>query len=347
MLSPQETELSATFHNILRKLRVFSLALLTCVFSVTGNAEQTFFHKEETATGYNMQYRWKDHSGVERELSFSLQKNKLVKRHKKNRNYRPEIAQRYVYIEMQKMAQKISPREARVRLVPRGKELQIQVKSQSPETTQKWLDNLTSEREAALDRYLHSHYYARYESPYGQIGVKPDHLRYIDESIRSVLPASQAIYEQIPSDSTPRSYVNLLLSWLQSIPYSTLENRITSNGSGFLPPSEVLINNIGDCDSKAALMAAMLRSLLPNLNMALVYLPNHALLGATLPNFEDEESIKDVNGAKYLLLDPTGPALMKLGRVSESTENFVASAMYKIEGLAPLATSQAATVNKQ
>lgn len=295
-------------------------------------AEQTYFHKNETATSIEMQYRWQDYFGTHRSLNFELDKTKIAKQHKSNRVYRPEIAQRYVYIELQRAAQKIHPKEARVKFTPRGNELQIKVTSSSDEIVNKWMTELTNTRETAFAQYLSDNYYSRYESPYGQRGVKPDHVRFVNESVTALLPAAQALYEQLDEDSTSRTYVNFILSWVQSIPYNTLEDRMTSNGSGYLPPSEVIITNQGDCDSKTALTAALLRSLLPNLHMAVVYLPNHALLGANLPHFDEETVIND-QGIDYLLLDPTGPRLMKIGEVSDENARFINGEMYRLEKL--------------
>ena len=314
------------------KSLIFTLGLWSLFAAPNVRAEQTYFDKNETAKSIEMQYRWKDYSGTHRSLSFELDKSKITKRPKTSRGYRPEIAQRYVYIELQRAAQKINPKEARVNFIRRGEEWSIEVRSDSDEIRTKWLNELRKTRESAFQQYLSDNYYSRYESPYGQRGVKPDHTRFVSESMAALLPAAQALYEQLDEDSTSRAYVNLILSWVQSIPYSMLKDRITSNGSGYLPPSEVVITNQGDCDSKAILTAALLRSLLPNLDMVVVYLPNHALLAANLPHFEEESKIS-VQGIEYLLLDPTGPALMKIGQISENTARFINGKLYRLEKL--------------
>ena len=301
-------------------------------FCVPGHAAQTYFHKEETNDSIDLRYRWQDYFGTHRSLAFRLNKSDIAKQNKQNKVFRPEIAQRYVFMELQRKAQKINPKEARVQFIPRRDELQIKVKSRSQQMVDKWMGELAIEREAAFNRYLEMNYYSRYESPFGQIGVKPDHIRFINEAVTALLPASQALYELMDEDSTSRAYVNMILSWVQSIPYNALEDRMTSNGAGYIPPSEVLLTNKGDCDSKAALTAALLRSLLPNLHMTLVFLPEHALLGANLPHFDGEEKVSD-GGMDYLLLDPTGPSLMKVGEVSDETARYISNDMFRLEKL--------------
>lgn len=307
-----------------------SLAAMNLCLSLPVEAAQDYFHKEETPTEIAMQYRWQDNFGTRRNISFKLDRNKLAAQKKINKAYRPEIAQRYVFIALQRAAQKIDPKEARVRFFNRGSDTTFDITSRSNEIVNKWMNELANVKESAFVEFLQMNYYDRYESPYGQKGVKPDHKRFVAENITALLPAAQAIYEQLDEDSTSRAYVNLMLSWIQSIPYNALQDRMTSNGAGFLSPTDVITSNIGDCDSKTVLLASMLRSLLPNLNMTIVYLPEHALLGANLPFFEGEETVKEA-GLEYLLLDPTGPSLMKVGEVSGDTTRFIANNMYRLD----------------
>lgn len=310
----------------------FLLSSLCLSVAMQVRAEQSYFDINETPTGIEMKYRWEDYYGTQRNLEFVLDKKTISEQYSTNLIYRPEIAQRFVFIELQRAAQKINPKEARVKFMRRGSDVSFQVSSRSNDLVNKWMNELNIAKESAFDRYLAENYYSRYESPYGQKGVKPDHKRFVSESVTALLPAAQALYEQLDEDSTSRAYVNVILSWVQSIPYNTLENRLTSNGAGYLPPSEVILTNKGDCDSKTALTAALLRSLLPNLHMAIIYLPEHALLGANLPYVEGEEKIID-GGIDYLLLDPTGPRLMKVGEISDKNARYIAGEMYRMEKL--------------
>ena len=97
-----------------------------------------------------------------------------------------------------------------------------------------------------------------------------------------------------------------------------------------MSPAEVLINNIGDCDSKATMMATVLRSVLPGVSQAIVYLPGHAMLAANISRRDAEHSI-ELGGMRYLLLEPTGPALMPLGEIGDKSASNIASGMYSFE----------------
>lgn len=291
---------------------------------------QRMFNKSNSADSVDLSYEWLTHSQQPVKLAFSIPKDKLSSQFKSQKNYMPDIAQRHVYIELMKEAQKVNPKEARVKIVKLAKNYKISVSSHSPEMLQKWQANMANKQQQAFDQYLEDNYYIRFKTHLGQEGVKPDHVRYLVESRDLVLPAAQAIYDKMEPGSDSRDYVNLLMSWIQSIPYNELEDRLVSNGSGYFSPVEVLTNNLGDCDSKTTLAASLMRSLLPNLPMVLIFLPDHALLGANLAHRSNEQTLK-IDGVDYLLMEPTGPALMKIGSLSDKSMSDIASGMYTSE----------------
>ena len=145
-----------------------------------------------------------------------------------------------------------------------------------------------------------------------------------------MIPVAQALFEKVGPNQESKDYVNLMLSFIQSIPYNELVEKSVSRGSGYLSPVEVLTSNIGDCDSKATLAAAVLKSLLPRLSIAIIYIPGHALLAANLPRSDLERTI-DIDGMQYVLLEPTGPALMIAGKIGDKSEKDISSGMYTYE----------------
>jgi hypothetical protein len=291
-------------------------------------AEQLAFNKSKQNKEMYFNYTWSDHQEQTQNIAFALPLRQLNKQtHKK---FIPDLAQQYVYIELHKAARKIDPREARVQIQHRGQDIRIQVTSRSDKLIDKWQRSMNQSQEKALDQYLQDNYYSHFRSHLGQKAVKPDHLRYISENKAALLPIAQAVYEKLPTNSETRVYVNLVLSWVQSIPYNELKNRLTSNGAGYLPPLSVVANNHGDCDSKTVLMASLVRSLLPNVKMSMVFLPNHALLGIVLP-FRTNEQTLDIDGLDYLLMEPTGPAKIPLGEIANRSASDIAGNMYSIE----------------
>jgi hypothetical protein len=293
-----------------------------------GNSEQVRFNKAKQNADMAFNYSWSNHQQQTVDLSFSLPLKFINKQ--KHKRFIAELAQQYVYIELHKAARKIDPREARVQIQHRGQDIIVQVTSRSDNLLNKWQRSMTLSQDKALDQYLEGNYYSHFRSHLGQKAVKPDHLRYIKENKSNLLPIAQAVYDKLPSNSETRAYVNLVLSWVQSIPYNTLENRLTSNGAGYLPPLSVVANNQGDCDSKTVLMASLIRSLLPEVKMTMIYLPGHALLGVVLPFRTNEQTI-DIDGLDYLLMEPTGPAKIPLGEISNSSARDIAGNMFSLE----------------
>jgi hypothetical protein len=291
---------------------------------------QEKFEKTYSTNNIELGYQWRDHFNASRNINFTLPKDKVQDQYRSVKKYMPEIVQRYVYIELMKKAQKIDPREASVRIKKVGKDFNIIVSSQSPEMLEKWRATMLSNRQDAFSEYLEENYYTKYQNHLGQIGIKPDHLRYLRESRELLMPVAQAFFEELGTGGDTRDYVGLLLSWIQSIPYNVLEDRLISNGAGYSSPVEVLTTNLGDCDSKTTLAAALMRALFPNLKMAILYLPNHALLAANLANKETDEYI-EIDGYKYVLLEPTGPALLTVGDIDHKSSVDIASGMYSIE----------------
>jgi hypothetical protein len=296
----------------------------------SSQAQQQSFNQQKLAEATEYSYTWQDSNAQTQSLKFSLPSIQLNQ--PLQRKFVANMAQQYVYIELHKAARAIDPRQASVDIKRQGKNIQVEVTSRSQELANRWQKTMEKSQTQAFDRYLYEHYFTRFTSFMGEEAVKPDHLRYIDENKIPLLPVAQSIYDMLPIGSESRAYVNLLLSWVQSIPYNNLENRLTSNGAGYLPPLAVITNNQGDCDSKAVLMASLIRSLLPEVKMVLVYLPNHAVLGISLP-FRNNEPIVRLGGTDYLLMETSGPAVMTIGETGEATKVALARGRYIFESI--------------
>ena len=310
-------------YNIIKCVMVFFT-----IIHLPSLAQQLSFTTSKQGEHKRFNYTWADHQEQTQNISFALPLSQL--NNQNHKKFIPDLAQQYVYIELHKAARKIDPREARVQIHRRGQGIHIQVTSKSNKLLDKWQLSMNQSQEKAIDQYLQNNYYSHFRSYLGQKAIKPDHLRYISENKVALLPIAQAMQDKLSDLSKTRAYVNFVLSWIQNIPYNELKNRLSSNGAGYLPPLSVVAHNQGDCDSKTVLMAGLIRSLLPDIKMIMVYLPNHALLGINIPFTSNEKTI-DVNGLNYLLMEPTGPANMLLGQVAKRSANSIASKMYSLE----------------
>lgn len=301
-------------------------------FSATAGAEQLKFKKAQSESGVLFSYEWLDIKSTRQSISFELPHTAIKAAPTQQANYRPKIAQRYVTVALMEAAKKVNPKEARVKIIPKRDSIDIQVKGANEDKVEAILSDLKAIQQEAYNAYLDEHYFTRFTTLFNQKAIKPDHTRYAAESVKPLVAASQAFYEKVNAQSDSRAYFSLILSWLQSIPYDTLQDRVVSNGSGYAPPINVLMQNVGDCDSKAVLASSMVRAFLPSTKMIMVFLPNHALLGIALtPMVGDRTIVHD--GETYVLYDPTGPALIPFGQVSEDTERYIVTGRYQVEAV--------------
>ncbi|APE03734.1 hypothetical protein BM526_02800 [Alteromonas mediterranea] len=301
-------------------------------FSATAGAEQLKFKKAQSESGVLFSYEWRDMDSTRQSITFELPHTAIKAAPTQQANYRPKIAQRYVTVALMEEAKKVNPKEARVKIIPKRDSIDIQVKGADEDKVEAILSNLKAVQQEAYNAYLDEYYFTRFTTLFNQKAIKPDHTRYAAESVKPLVAASQAFYEKVNAQSDSRAYFSLILSWLQSIPYDTLEDRVVSNGSGYAPPINVLMQNVGDCDSKAVLASSMVRAFLPSTKMIMVFLPNHALLGIALtPMVGDRTIVHD--GETYVLYDPTGPALIPFGQVSEDTKRYIVTGRYQVEAV--------------
>ncbi|WP_100643760.1 hypothetical protein [Alteromonas facilis] len=281
-------------------------------------ADQLNFSRVANEREIQYTYQWQDDKRQSQSLSFALDQDTIANLPTTQRNYQPAIAQRHVVVSLFRHARTYDPREVRIEIKPNGDLIDIAVSSRFPEKIAEYEEQMRAREKSAFNEYLYKNYYEQYQTRLNENAIKPDHTRYIQESTRALIPLSQALYEKLDQQSDARNYINLLLGWLQSIPYSPLNDRVESNGSGFLPPITLLNQNKGDCDSKSVLAAAIIRAFLPNVPMRLIFLRNHALLGINLTLKGGDESIQ-IEGLHYILLEPTGPLTLPLGQAGDDT----------------------------
>ncbi|WP_051277987.1 hypothetical protein [Solimonas flava] len=96
---------------------------------------------------------------------------------------------------------------------------------------------------------------------------------------------------------------------------------------GFYPPPRALEQGYGDCDTKAALLAAILQNL-GDTPLVGVHVRRHYLLGLAATPRAGEAAITH-GGRPWVLLEAAGPAQRAPGRIADSTQ----AALARGEGL--------------
>lgn len=295
-------------------------------------AQSASYAKSDTRDTLEIEFQWADHYAQPQTLAFSLDKTLLNQPFSKSKAYSQHLARQHIFIEMMKLAQGVDPKEASITVRKLGTELDYRVRGNNQKLVNQWRQKLKQAQNQTFDDYLNQNYYVKFRSAKGQSGVKPDHVRFAQESTDPLRNVAQAVYDIVPEGSLDRVYVDVVLSWIQSIPYDTLENRLTSNGAGYIPPIALLASNHGDCDSKTVLTAAILHSLFPKATFHFVFLDNHALLAANFAHTADEARVL-VGQEHFLLMEPTGPAALPAGQIAPSSLQAIASGNYVIETL--------------
>ncbi len=164
------------------------------------------------------------------------------------------------------------------------------------------LKQAESVQESATDAWLADNGFTRTDG-----GLTFDHARLVAEYAPALTPVADALKAD---SSGPRDYVERALTFVQSIPYEARKKR--GGDPGYRRPLILLARNRGDCDSKSVLFLGLVRAAYPELPLAVIYVPGHALTGVGLEPTSADRTFK-VDGTQFVYAEPVGPALHPLG----------------------------------
>ncbi|VAW93280.1 hypothetical protein MNBD_GAMMA23-1999 [hydrothermal vent metagenome] len=151
--------------------------------------------------------------------------------------------------------------------------------------------------------------------------VRIDFAQVIIEETLGIRPMAKAIANKTRGLSD-RDVIAYALRFLQLIPYDNLKSRNAMGSIGFVAPLTLIDINRGDCDTKSAALAALVRNLLPDVRMAMVLVPGHAFLALDIPSKNSDSTI-NVDGRHYVVVEPTGPALSPVGRAHPNSRPYL------------------------
>jgi len=306
------------------------MALLS---TINVDAEQISFQKKlikhEDLLTYRFSYQWQDHDQTPQSLVFQLPQQIIFDRYRNFRSFKSEIAQQSIKMSLQRHFRKNPISGVQIQFEPNNRNLRAKIKSKDKVKANAAYAKINELEQKYNKEYLKKSYYHQFTTYDNIQAIKPDHGRIANESVIDLKPMKPLILEKA-SIKNIRKVSNYILAFIQSIPYSTLESRITSSGAGFSPPLKLLWENQGDCDSKVTLTASLLRTLMPRINMALIFIDNHALIGIDIIAEGDDLTIT-LDNVTYVLAEPTGPALFKLGKVATDSEQAILAGHYSVE----------------
>ncbi len=298
------------------------IAVLTS-FPAMPSAQQIVYQRvhNEALDQIEFNYQWLDQRDTLRSLSFTIHEPAAINVFDSVRQLSPQRMNRLLIPPLTQFARSQGWHQLEIALDTQQLTVSYKPHIRDRKESQKRVAQMRAQEGQKRQVMLNEHFLTMLNIPPNLEGIAPDHPRIALASTASVAPVSRAFYESL-SGSTPRQYVDVIASFIQAIPYSALTNRLESGGKGFSSPVQLLLENRGDCDSKVTLMAAILRNLMPNINMAIVYLPNHALLAIAVNALEDDIVI-DHDGVKLVVVEPTGPTKLSVGNLTPRSALYV------------------------
>jgi hypothetical protein len=246
------------------------------------------------------------------QLSFSLDNASLNNHFRQFRALTPALLQQYLWRDLR--AHVAQYPGARLMRLPGKSSLRYKLHATDSQLLQQLDTELKQLQQERMAHYLQQEYYYQLTLPWGEQVIIPDHARLMQDSLPDLLPVATALHQKL-ANTASRVSLDYISQWIQQIPYQDLSDRQQSAGASYSPPLKLLQENRGDCDSKTVLLAAMLRMLLPDVKLAIIYLPQHALLAVQLPASADDMTVS-IDGKDYLLVDPIGPALLPAGQIA-------------------------------
>jgi len=313
-------------------IAVKAIKILLCLsLLLTGSikAKQISFSKQPQENHYIFNYQWLDHDNQSQSMSFALTKPALFERFRMLRPYQSEFAQKTIMRTVKKQLRKEPLNGAQAFFLQQNGQMVVQVKGREDKNVALAYKKVKEIEQAAISKYFKKNYYQLFSTHDEQSGVKINHTNIANDSVADFKVLKPIILDKV-SIKNIRKVTNFVLSFVQNIPYSTLESRITSSGAGFNSPAKLLWENQGDCDSKMTLTATILRALMPRIDMVMVYIDKHAFIGIAIPAIAGEMTIEH-QGVSYLLGEPTGPALYRLGELAPESELAVDQGRYVAE----------------
>lgn len=301
------------------------MRLLLCLLLLTPLCQAAPLRLMLQPSAQQLQFSYRfELAGQPQQLSFSIDNSSLNAHFRQFRALKPALLQQYLWRDLR--AHVAQYPGARLQRLP-GKDV-LQYKLQIADTS--LLQKLDSElQQLLIDRtafYLQQQYYYVLDLPWNTQAIIPDHRRIMQDSLQDLLPVATAWHGKLANVPT-REALATLSSWLQQIPYQDLSDRQRSSGASFSPPLKLLQENRGDCDSKAVLLAALIRMLLPDVKLAMVYLPQHAILAVQLPVTADDMTVS-IEGKDYLLVDATGPAQLTPGQINPEYQIYTGNGQF-------------------
>ena len=301
-----------------------ALAALVLLLAAPVDAQQLDFKRVSRSGDELLSYRWRDHGKHVHTTSFTLTRQAIREAESSFAEFSLEAMWRVVERDLRDEVERFGDgAEIDIRRASDGLRWKVKARDQKAldQLNQRIRERLAKSKQAYLSRYL------RRMADDNRILVDfAAATRALQGPLRAVARALGDVSD-VPNEE--RARIALALGFFQEIPYATLEDKHRQGGD-FLPAPALLAQNRGDCDSKAVALAAVLRTFTRFRKLAVVTMPDHAILAVEMPAEPGEATIRQ-GGRQYVALEPAGPALAPIGKVSAHTAKYLGGLAREIE----------------
>lgn len=289
--------------------------MLSLLFCTLLSAKQLDYSLQKGASEWSFHYKWKDAKKHSNSADFSLpavaiQEDVAIP-------VNPKMKQ-LLQVELnaaQNYADGLKGIKLKVWIEDNSLRMSASTKSKSRKELKAAMNGAMDAANNAVDRWLEQNGYMRLDENTIMVDYTTIVSEYVDD-IRPVAEALGAGKVVATDEDSVRDYLVRALSFVQNIPY---ESRNKNGGdAGFRRPLSLLARNKGDCDGKSALFLALVRAALPDVQAGIVLIPDHAFVAVAIPARKGDTSFK-TGGVKYVAMEPVGPAVYRIGKVSNKS----------------------------
>ncbi len=304
-------------------MRLALLLAALVAFASGAEAQQLDFKRISRSGDELLSYRWRDDLRKEHSVAFTLTRQAIR-----------EAEDSFAQYSLQGMWQVVE-QDLRDEVARFGNGARIDIRRTAEgvrwtvETRKSDLDELTRKVEGRLKRSEQEYLARHLRRLIGERRIIVDFAA-ATSALQGPLRAVARALGDVPDlPNEDRARVALALGFFQEIPYATLDDK-QRQGGDFLPAPALLAENRGDCDSKAVALAAVLRNFTRFRRLAVVTMPEHAILAVEMPAEPGDATIRQ-GGRQYVALETAGPSLLPVGQVGPTSAKYLAGLARDIE----------------
>jgi len=291
-----------------------SFIFILFVWSSVVFASQKSFNIRKEEHKWHFDYQWMDKSRQPHQTKFGLNSSSILTDLERSLRISVDEVAQYEATAVNDWA-KHQPNVRVVARVEGGGVVRIAAEGKDPEEVQRVLQRAEYIRKEGREKFLQQVGYKEYST-----GVAPDYIKMIKEYSPELSPLAYALGG---SNGDFRGFVQEALSFVQNIPYED------TGAYSYRRPLSLLAKNQGDCDSKVVLFLALIHNAYPDVPLAVLSVPGHALSMIGMPPKGKEKAYR-IEDQIWVPAEPVGPALLPMGTMDKGSLTALQSGRFSL-----------------